>query len=151
MRVLIAHGSSEVRAALADAVIREAGVSPEIVETLAGAETLDLLLTDDPPEVALVDWDLPGIEGPELCRLIRDFHHGSDTHLVILCSPTHGGAAEASRAGAADCIPAPPSPDAVGAAVRNGFERAAAWRMARYPHHPETGGGVPSEVVIGEL
>lgn len=134
MRVLIAHGSSKARRALADVVMRGAGrrlevLDVEIITTENGAETLDLLLHDDPPEVALVDWDLPEIEGPEMCRLVRDFHHGEHTHLVVLASSRHDDVVDAWRAGAADCVSTPASPDVLWAAVEKGLHAAGTRRM----------------------
>ena len=86
VRLLIAHGSQAAQEALADSVQRSADEPLEIVTASEGSEALELLLQDDPPEVALVDWDLPAIEGPEMCRLVRDFHHGHDTWLVVLAA-----------------------------------------------------------------
>jgi DNA-binding response OmpR family regulator len=128
VRVLIAHASSKAREALADVVMRSAGEYLEVLTAGDGADTLDLLLREDPPEVALVDWDLPGIEGPEMCRLVRDFHHGDDTHLVVLASSRHADTVDAWRAGAADCVSTPASPDALWAAVEKGLRAADARR-----------------------
>lgn len=112
MRLLIAHRSTEAQAALAGAVRRGAEESIEVTVSGDGAETLELLLQDEPPEVAMVDWDLPGIDGPEMCRLVRDFHHGHDTWLVVLAGSDHRATGEAWRAGADDCVSTPaPSAD----------------------------------------
>jgi DNA-binding response OmpR family regulator len=121
VRVLIAHASSKARDALTDVVTRGADEYLEIVTASDGADTLDLLLREDPPEVALVDWDLPGIEGPEMCRLVRDFHHGHDTHLVVLAASRHVDTADAWRAGAADCVSTPASAETLWAAVEKGL------------------------------
>jgi DNA-binding response OmpR family regulator len=107
MRLLIAHRSTEARTALADAVRRGAKEPVEVTTSGDGPETLELLLQDEPPEVAMVDWDLPGIEGPEMCRLVRDFHHGHDTWLVVLAGSGHRATSEAWRAGADDCVSTP--------------------------------------------
>ena len=107
MRLLIAHRSTEARAALADAVRRGAREPVEVTTSGDGPETLELLLQDEPPDVAMVDWDLPGIEGPEMCRLVRDFHHGHDTWLVVLAGSGHRATSEAWRSGADDCVSTP--------------------------------------------
>jgi CheY-like chemotaxis protein len=107
VRLLIAHRSTEAQAALAHAVGRGAKEPVEVTMSGDGPETLELLLQDEPPEVAIVDWDLPGIEGPEMCRLVRDFHHGHDTWLVVLAGSVHRATAEAWRAGADDCVSTP--------------------------------------------
>jgi CheY-like chemotaxis protein len=110
MRVLIAHANEASRTKLADVVTRGRRLSLDVSSVGNGPDALDLLLADDPPEVALVDWDLPGIEAPEMCRLVRDFHHHHDTWLIVLTSPARReSAGEAWRAGADDCVftPAP--------------------------------------------
>jgi len=109
MRLLIAHRSSVAQAALADAVRRGTEEPVEVTSSDDGPAVLELLLQDEPPEVALVDWDLPGIEGPEMCRLVRDFHHGHDTWLVVLAGSAHRDTGEAWRAGADDCVATPAS------------------------------------------
>ena len=107
MRLLIAHRSSEAQAALADAVRRGTEERVEVTASDDGPAVLELLLQDDPPEIAFVDWDLPGIEGPEMCRLVRDFHHGHDTWLVVLAGSAHRDTGDAWRAGADDCVATP--------------------------------------------
>jgi CheY-like chemotaxis protein len=136
MRVLIAHSSSAARAALADAIPPDDLEPLELVVCAEGHEALDVLLGEDAPDVAVIDWDLPGIEGPEMCRLVRDFHHGSTTHLIVLASRAHEDTADAWRAGAAQCISTP----ATAAAIRESMERgltAARERRARDDGHDE--------------
>jgi DNA-binding response OmpR family regulator len=111
MRVLIAHSDTAERTALADTLSRGAGEPFEVIAIEDGRDALELLLGDRPPEAAFVDWDLPGIEGPEMCRLVRDFHPGQDTYLVVLASPEHEDTADAWRAGAAECISTPAADD----------------------------------------
>jgi DNA-binding response OmpR family regulator len=110
MRVLIAHANEVTRGRLADVVTRGRRLSLDILQSGDGPDTLDLLLADDPPEVALVDWDLPGIEAPEMCRLVRDFHQHHDTWIIVLAPRAHQeSASDVWRAGADDCVytPAP--------------------------------------------
>jgi two-component system chemotaxis response regulator CheY len=123
VRVLIAHESQAARDALADAVRRGGDEPLEIVTASEGSETLELLLQDDPPEVALVDWDLPAIEGPEMCRLVRDFQHGHGTWVVVLAASRHTDTADAWRAGAAACISTPAAPGALRACVDEGLRK----------------------------
>ena len=107
MRLLIAHQSSRAQEALTEAVDR-LDHPLEIITADNGLDALDLLLQDEAPDVALVDWDLPGVEGPEMCRLVRDFHQGR-RHLdgrpgraAALEDP-----ADAWRAGAGACLSTP--------------------------------------------
>jgi two-component system chemotaxis response regulator CheY len=139
VRVLIAHGSSKAREALTDVVTRATDEYLEILTASNGGDTLDLLLQEDPPEVALVDWDLPGIEGPEMCRLVRDFHHGHDTHLVVLAASRHADTADAWRAGAADCVSTPASAETLWAAVEKGLREMVATQSPVDVWAPESG------------
>lgn len=136
MRVLIAHSSSAARAALADAIPPDDREPLELVTCADGHEALDVLLGEDAPDVAVIDWDLPGIEGPEMCRLIRDFKHGSTMHVIVLASRAHEDTADAWRAGAAQCISTP----APAAEIREGMMqglRAARERRARVEEHED--------------
>ena len=108
MRVLIAHANEAARTKLADVVTRGRRFPLDVLSAGDGPGTLDLLLAEDPPEVALIDWDLPGIEAPEMCRLVRDFHHHHDTWIIVLTPQAHReSAGEAWRAGADDCVHTP--------------------------------------------
>jgi two-component system chemotaxis response regulator CheY len=122
VRLLIAHGSQAAQEALA-AAIHRADEPLEIMTASEGSEALEILLQDDPPEVALVDWDLPSIEGPEMCRLVRDFHHGHDTWIVVLAGSRHEDTADAWRAGAGSCVSTPAPPSALRACVDEGLRR----------------------------
>ncbi len=108
MQLLIAHKDAAARAALARAigVARDGGL--EVVESAVGTEALELLLEDDAPRLAVVDWDMPGLDGPELCRLVRDFHLGGPPYIVLLAAgPHHPDVESALEAGANDCIRTP--------------------------------------------
>lgn len=123
MRLLIAHQNSREREALAEAV--DLLDRPfEIITSDNGLSTLDLLLQDEPPDVALVDWDLPGVEGPEMCRLVRDFHQGRRTYMVVLATPERSDTTDAWRAGANDCLTTPAPAHAVCACVEKGLDDA---------------------------
>ena len=113
MRVLIAHRSSTSRAALSDAVPRDGQTPPEIIESADGHEALEMLLGEDPPALAVVDWDLPAVDGPELCRLVRDFHLSCPPYIVVLAGTAHSDTYDAVAAGAADCVRTPASAAAI--------------------------------------
>ena len=86
MDVLIAHGGEESRRGLANAL---APLGFRITQAADGADALEALLAQEVPRIALVDWDLPRIEGPELCRLVRDFHVEDPPYVILLAgAPT---------------------------------------------------------------
>ena len=105
MRVLIAHASETSRTKLADVVTRGRRLSLDMLSVDNGPDALDLLLADDPPEVALVDWDLPGCGGPELCRQVRAQRRSSPPYIIVLAK-SDDQIGEAFAAGADDCLSA---------------------------------------------
>ena len=107
MQLLIAHKDATARAALARAIVVGRDGDLEVVESGVGMEALELLLQDDAPRLAVVDWDLPGLDGPELCRLVRDFHLGGPPYIVLLAAGRHTDIEVALEAGANDCIRTP--------------------------------------------
>ena len=64
------------------------------------------------------------VEGPEMCRLVRDFHQGRRTYMVVLASPQRADTADAWRAGANDCLTTPAPAHAVRACVEKGLDGA---------------------------
>jgi DNA-binding response OmpR family regulator len=59
----------------------------------------------EPPRLALIDWDLPDVEGPELCRLLRDFHLGRPPYVILLTPAVEGRDITAGLiAGASDFV-----------------------------------------------
>lgn len=49
-----------------------------------GDEAWERLKEPDTPKIAILDWMMPGIEGPELCRRVRELDHGKLLHLILL-------------------------------------------------------------------
>jgi CheY-like chemotaxis protein len=141
MRVLIAHSSRAERADVMAALRRVASEPFVAMASDDGRQVLDLLLDESPPELALVDWDLPEVEGPELCRLVRDFHQGH-TYLVVLAGADREDTADARRAGAAQCLRTPLSEVALGDCFTTAQRRARA-RAAKADsrHQPEADSG----------
>ncbi len=69
MRVLLAEDERASRMMLGS-LLTKWGYEPLPVED--GKEALEILLGEEPPELALVDWLLPGMEGTEICRRVRE-------------------------------------------------------------------------------
>jgi len=107
MQLLIAHKDAATRAALARATTGGEDGDLEVIESGEGIEAVELLLQEDAPRLAVVDWDLPGLDGPELCRLVRDFHLGGPPYIVLLAAGSHPDIEAGLEAGANDCIRTP--------------------------------------------
>jgi signal transduction histidine kinase len=80
MRVLIAEDSGILRRALRRAI---EGLGHQCHEAADGDEAW-LLYQRDGADVVISDWVMPGIEGPELCRLVRTAPGRPYTYFVIL-------------------------------------------------------------------
>ena len=56
-----------------------------------GAEALKILTGEDPPRLAVLDWRMPHMEGPEVCQQLRRLQAENDyTYVIILTA--RGGA-----------------------------------------------------------
>jgi two-component system, cell cycle response regulator len=69
MRILIADDSIVSRHLL-DATLRKWGY--EVVVACDGVEAWNVLQSEDAPNLAILDWVMPGLTGPEVCRRVRE-------------------------------------------------------------------------------
>lgn len=67
-RVLIAEDSAAARRVLS-LLVRTAG--HEVVVVSDGEEALAALVAPDGPDIAVLDWEMPGLSGPDVCRQVR--------------------------------------------------------------------------------
>src|SRR3984957_11092385 len=81
MRILIADDSIVSRHLL-DATLRKWGY--EVAVACDGVEAWNALDSDDAPKLAILDWVMPGLTGPEVCRRVRDRAKDKDTYTYIL-------------------------------------------------------------------
>jgi DNA-binding response OmpR family regulator/anti-sigma regulatory factor (Ser/Thr protein kinase) len=58
----------------------------EVVSCEDGAEALRILLADDGPRLALLDWMMPNMDGGTVCRNLREQESESYTYVIILTS-----------------------------------------------------------------
>ena len=107
MDVLIAHGSVGSRRGLVQIL---AGQGYEVIEVGDGPAALEALLESDSPRLAVLDWDLPGIDGAEICRLVRRYRLAGPPYLVLLAAGRDRTEITAGlEAGANDCLRTPVS------------------------------------------
>jgi sigma-B regulation protein RsbU (phosphoserine phosphatase) len=79
-----------------------------ITEVDNGISALEVLQTATEPFVALIDWEMPGMEGPEVCRRARAISNGPPIHLILLTSrDSKTDIVEGLRTGANDYIVKP--------------------------------------------
>jgi CheY-like chemotaxis protein len=79
----------------------------EVHEAADGAEALDAI-TQLKPELVLMDWRMPGLDGLEITRRLRADHSLPQPRLVLMASPAIGdGRQQALAAGADDVLGKP--------------------------------------------
>jgi len=64
-------------------------LTPEMFEVTTagdGAEALEILRRPDSPSLAILDWMMPKVDGPDVCRLIRSETPGAHRYLILLTS-----------------------------------------------------------------
>jgi diguanylate cyclase (GGDEF)-like protein len=86
MRILIADDSIVTRHLL-DATLRKWGY--EVVVAGDGNDAWKVLQADNAPRIAILDWVMPGLTGPEVCKRVREHSRDSEgayTYLLLLSS-----------------------------------------------------------------
>src|SRR5262245_557356 len=58
----------------------------EVVTADSGTTALSMLALPDAPRLALIDWEMPGLPGPDVCRKVRDCHSADSPYLILLTS-----------------------------------------------------------------
>lgn len=85
MKVLIADDGLTVRRLLS-LYLTEWGY--EVVEAVNGAEAWEIIRKPDCPRLIILDWIMPLMDGPEICRKARALEHGKMLHIIIFTSIT---------------------------------------------------------------
>ena len=119
MKILIADDSRTVLGVLHTAMEKW---GYEVVEAPDGREALRILLGKDAPRLAVLDWVMPGLTGPEVCRRIREFETESPPYLILLTVMGESRDVVAGfAAGADDYLAKPFDSDELRARVHVGF------------------------------
>lgn len=81
MKLLIAEDNLTLQLML-KAAFTELGYDP--VVTGDGRTALEILLKPDAPKLAILDWMMPGMDGVEVCRKVREAKFYEPTYIIIL-------------------------------------------------------------------
>ncbi|MBV8552761.1 MAG: diguanylate cyclase [Acidobacteriaceae bacterium] len=105
MKVLVADDSATSRQMLRAALAKW---GYEVVLAENGAEAWDILAEPDAPPMAILDWVMPHMTGPDVCRRVRETRREPYTYILLLTSKnTKGETVEGLEAGADDYIVKP--------------------------------------------
>src|SRR5215475_6172927 len=105
MRILIADDSIVSRHLL-DATLRKWGY--EVIVASDGVEAWNELQKETAPSLAILDWVMPGLTGPEVCHLVRQRNREQYTYVLLLTSKSlKEDLIEGMEAGADDYITKP--------------------------------------------
>ena len=83
MRILVADDSVVSRHLLV-ATLRKWGY--DVVDAANGTDAWRILSEEDAPSMAVLDWVMPGMSGPEVCRLVRKQARDNYTYVLFLTS-----------------------------------------------------------------
>ena len=121
MKILIADDESATRR-LVEALLTK--VEHEVVVARDGNEAWEILQRPDAPQLAILDWMMPGMDGIKVCHMLREREGGGYTHIIMLSAKNEiRDLVAALNAGADDYLSKPFDPDELHARVRAG-ERA---------------------------
>jgi two-component system, cell cycle response regulator len=56
----------------------------DIVTTFNGIDAWRILQEDDPPQIAILDWMMPEMDGLEVCRRVRESEKNGDGYIIII-------------------------------------------------------------------
>ena len=117
MKILIAEDTSATRLLL-EKTLKRWGY--EVVVSSDGNQAWQILQGEDPPKLILLDWLMPGIDGLELTRRIREKHQGGEYDYIIIITgkSDQKDIIEGMEAGADDYIVKPFNPQELKARIR---------------------------------
>jgi diguanylate cyclase (GGDEF)-like protein len=83
MRILVAEDEPNFRRLLEEKL---STWGYDVVVAVNGIEALQILQAEDSPRIALLDWMMPGMEGVEVCRKVREKSNEPYTYIILLTS-----------------------------------------------------------------
>jgi DNA-binding response OmpR family regulator len=80
----------------------------EVISTRNGSEAWEILSSDDPSEIAILDWEMPEMKGIEVCEKVRNELQNTNIHIILLTGrDLDEDVAKGLKAGADDFIKKP--------------------------------------------
>ncbi len=117
MRILVAE-DDKLSAYILEATLRTFGY--DVIAVGDGVRALEVLHSENPPQLAILDWMMPGIDGLEVCRRVRRAG-GPYVYILLLTANSEPSEIVAGiEAGADDYIKKPFNPVELQARLRTG-------------------------------
>ncbi|NIA16676.1 MAG: diguanylate cyclase [Nitrospiraceae bacterium] len=120
MEILIAEDDATSRLVL-ESTLTKRGY--EVIAVSDGESALAVLLRDIPPRIALLDWEMPGLTGPEVCQRVRQRTDAVDQYIFLVILTGKRGldeTIEGLEAGADDYVKKPFNADELELRIRAG-------------------------------
>jgi sigma-B regulation protein RsbU (phosphoserine phosphatase) len=118
LQVLVAD-DEPVSRTVVGAMLKKAGYP--VVFAPDGEQALQQLSSDDPAAIALLDWEMPGLQGPEVVQRLRQRETSTPTYVILLTSrDSSADIVQGLRAGADDYVTKPANEDELIARVNVG-------------------------------
>jgi two-component system, cell cycle response regulator len=118
MKILIAEDDFTSRSILT-AVLKKWGFDPVAAED--GSVAWDLLQKPDAPGLVLLDWNMPGMDGLEVCRRLRENDSRNPPYVILLTARGEkGDIVQGLEAGANDYVAKPYDNEELQARIRVG-------------------------------
>jgi two-component system cell cycle response regulator len=93
----------------------------EVITATDGREAVNILADVDGPRLALIDWMMPELDGPGVCREVRDQHTGSYVYMLLLTArESSEDVVIGLKAGADDYLTKPCHPSELEARLHTG-------------------------------
>ncbi len=98
-----------------------AGWGYDVVTAREGLTACQLLEADDGPRLAVLDWVMPGMDGPDVCRKLREKPTQDPPYLILLTGrDAKADIVQGLREGANDYVTKPFDPDELQARIQVG-------------------------------
>jgi sigma-B regulation protein RsbU (phosphoserine phosphatase) len=81
LRILVAEDQAVARFVLEDTL---RSWDYDVVAVADGASAWTALQADDAPKLALLDWEMPGLDGPDICQRVREAATDQPPYLILL-------------------------------------------------------------------
>ncbi len=122
----------------------------EAVVAKDGLEAWRILSDVDPPRVVILDWDMPGLNGVKVCRMLRESEGGDQSYVMLLTArQAHTDLVEALEAGADDFISKPFELRELQLRIAKGVSTRERRNTDRMPPLSQGSGALPAGFTLG--